>query len=598
MENRQAKPFPSIFDPRIFCTVTIIVIQISVWAAIGAAGGGWDVATPPALARFGALVRPLVHDHHQYWRLLTAVFLHGSLSHLALNAIALYWFGTIVEMRLGRMRYLVLYLVSGLMGNVLSLMGGNPISMSVGASGAIFGVVASFVIEALHEAGRWDAVARRRSSRALFFMVGIMLAFGFLIPGIDTLAHLGGAATGACLGLVLSRSGSMAASKRRLIFGLWFVASVGLIAVAIQPPDSVRAHVRSAFYYEMLGRDPAEAGRRLERAVEMDPRATVTELDGLVRRYFDPKSYPRLTLDLLSQLGVYPEAVAWYRERAEKKPSAGVFRILITLLQQPGTADYGAALEYCAGGRDQFPDAWGWGLTEAQVHASFREYGEALAKLDELGTSSVALSADRWEIAALCHLRRQEWAKVEDATSRCLLSEWDEFPEELRHVADLPVKQWRYQALSELGRTSESLALRTELELRWRLMARRAVNQAVGDNNLAWFLATNGGDLDEAAESAGRSVESAPEGYNLDTLAWIEFLRGNYAKAWAAMKRSLEDPRSIQPGIYYHAAAILHALDRDDEARDYLKRALDEGLDFDEIEEAEALQEKLGTKHS
>ena len=85
-----------------------------------------------------ALFGPPSH-HGDWWRLITSAFLHASVIHIAFNMLALWWLGAPVEMALGRVRFLGLYLVSGLAGAAGALIA-NPNAVTVGASGAIFGL--------------------------------------------------------------------------------------------------------------------------------------------------------------------------------------------------------------------------------------------------------------------------------------------------------------------------------------------------------------------------------------------------------------------------------------------------------------------------
>lgn len=124
----------------------------------------------------------------EYWRLLTAAFLHGGFVHLALNMYALYLFGPPLEAALGRVRFLALYLLSVLGGSAVSYAFSNPRIPSLGASGAVFGLLGAFFI-----------VNRRlgRDTSGLLVLVAINFAFGFIAPNIDWRAHLGGLIAGA-----------------------------------------------------------------------------------------------------------------------------------------------------------------------------------------------------------------------------------------------------------------------------------------------------------------------------------------------------------------------------------------------------------------
>ena len=116
--------------------VVIYLITVAQGAGLNDPGG--------SLFTKWALFGPAVH-HGDWWRLITSAFLHGSVLHIVFNMLALWWLGAPVEMALGRARYLGLYLVSGLAGAAGALIA-NPNSVTVGASGAIFGLLGAGLI--------------------------------------------------------------------------------------------------------------------------------------------------------------------------------------------------------------------------------------------------------------------------------------------------------------------------------------------------------------------------------------------------------------------------------------------------------------------
>src|SRR5439155_24177271 len=133
---------------------TLIAINVLVYLAELAQGSGIN-GNSGWIYEKGVLVASAIDSHGhvvgvahgQWWRLITAAFMHYGPLHLGLNMLALYWFGTPVEQYLGRYRYLMLYLVSGLAGSAGALVV-TPNSPTVGASGAIFGVLgAALVLE-------------------------------------------------------------------------------------------------------------------------------------------------------------------------------------------------------------------------------------------------------------------------------------------------------------------------------------------------------------------------------------------------------------------------------------------------------------------
>jgi membrane associated rhomboid family serine protease len=144
------------------------------------------------LARDPALGNQLVGvADHQYYRLVTAAFLHSTTPlHILFNMWALIVVGPSLEMALGRLRFTVVYLMSALGGSVCFYYLGAPNAPSVGASGAIFGLF-----------GAWFVVARRLhlDARGIVVLIAVNLVISFTIPAIAWQAHVGGLVTGAAL---------------------------------------------------------------------------------------------------------------------------------------------------------------------------------------------------------------------------------------------------------------------------------------------------------------------------------------------------------------------------------------------------------------
>ena len=160
-----------------------------------------------------------------WWRPVTSMFLHGNLLHLAMNVLMLWWIGAPVEEALGRGRFLALYFVSGLAGSAGALLLTEPNRPTVGASGAIFGILgAALVFE------------RQRNyvlggSALTIIALNVVLSFR---PGISVGGHLGGLAGGVLIGLILSRFGRGHAAYSRLgVVGVAGIAAVALLSVAL-----------------------------------------------------------------------------------------------------------------------------------------------------------------------------------------------------------------------------------------------------------------------------------------------------------------------------------------------------------------------------
>lgn len=139
----------------------------------------------------------------EYWRLITSVFLHAGLQHLGSNLLVQVLMGGAVERNLGHVRYLVVFLISGICGSILSILvnlraGSNV--YSVGASGAIFGVMGVLIVMILrgrHQIARGSSLMMRAGLAMLYAVYS-----GFATPGTDNAAHIGGLLAGLLLGAV------------------------------------------------------------------------------------------------------------------------------------------------------------------------------------------------------------------------------------------------------------------------------------------------------------------------------------------------------------------------------------------------------------
>ena len=173
-------------------TRALVAINVLVYFAQLAGGAGVN-GDSGWIYVHGALWGPLVADG-DWWRLITAAFLHYGPIHLGLNMLALWWFGGVVEHALGRGRFLLLYLVSGLAGSAGALLQA-PTAITVGASGAIFGIMgALFILE-------WQATGSFTGQAMT--LIALNLVFSFTFSHVSWGGHIGGLIGGAVCALVL-----------------------------------------------------------------------------------------------------------------------------------------------------------------------------------------------------------------------------------------------------------------------------------------------------------------------------------------------------------------------------------------------------------
>jgi membrane associated rhomboid family serine protease len=155
------------------------------------------------------------------WRMLTSLFVHGSILHILFNMYSLFVLGPELERMIGRWRFATLFLLSGLGGSVAVLLS-TPNSAVIGASGAIFGLFGAYFVIARHLGG---------NSRQLIIVIVINLVIGFIVPGIAWQAHVGGLLVGALVAFVFVRTRDRRKSGSQLlllaaVFVLLLIASV------------------------------------------------------------------------------------------------------------------------------------------------------------------------------------------------------------------------------------------------------------------------------------------------------------------------------------------------------------------------------------
>jgi rhomboid protease GluP len=150
----------------------------------------------PAMVRMGALVPERIRDG-EWWRLVSCTFLHGSFAHLAFNTFVLFMLGSVLERILGTSRFLVLYGTSALAGSLASFLAGDE-RISVGASGALWGLLAADAVLAFRPRGLLPAAMIEQAKRAAVFNLILNVANSFR-PQVDFAAHLGGGVVGAVL---------------------------------------------------------------------------------------------------------------------------------------------------------------------------------------------------------------------------------------------------------------------------------------------------------------------------------------------------------------------------------------------------------------
>ena len=181
--------------------ITVVLIAINVLVFIILSMGGM---TEDAYYMFqnGAMFTPAVLSGEEYYRMFTCMFMHFGFDHLFNNMVSLLVLGKHVEPLVGKVRFLLIYLLSGLGGNILSFVVEvytQDYAVSAGASGATFGLTVELLSLVLLNRGRIGTITKN----GVLFMIALSLYNGFASSGVDNMAHIGGLVTGFLLTGVL-----------------------------------------------------------------------------------------------------------------------------------------------------------------------------------------------------------------------------------------------------------------------------------------------------------------------------------------------------------------------------------------------------------
>lgn len=161
--------------------------------------GAWS--SEAALFNMGGL-SPAAFTQHQYWRLITAMFLHAGVLHWLTNCWALYQLGSLFEAMFGSSRFATVYFVTGLCASIASALHLPRDGVSVGASGAVLGILGAFIFSIYRSQWRHERWTKRLVQQLVFWgIVNITLPLYF--PFIDNYAHVAGLLSGLILGAIL-----------------------------------------------------------------------------------------------------------------------------------------------------------------------------------------------------------------------------------------------------------------------------------------------------------------------------------------------------------------------------------------------------------
>lgn len=381
-----------------FSSVTGVLIgaNVLVFLAMVLRGVSPTDPTVEQILRWGANFGPYTLDH-QWWRLLTCMFLHIGIVHLLLNMWALLNVGPLAEAVYGRLNFLLIYFVCGLLGSLASLLW-NPTVTSAGASGAIFGIIGALIATLYFDKVRIPRHVSRPILTSLVASAISVLAYGYFKTGIDNGAHIGGLVSGLILGTIIGRHLERTEQARRFQQMVFAISAVVLFATGfvlqrvahyVVPLEKAESALGSnkpeaALPYadEAVREKPASAEVHFIRANVLARSNQPEQAEKEFKRVLELQPNQARAWNALGRLYVHqnrwPEAAAAFTKATDLAPNdASSWYDLGLTLQRLNRPDEAIpALKHAAQLRPAAPDYW---FTIGLTAMSSKNYDEAIS---------------------------------------------------------------------------------------------------------------------------------------------------------------------------------------------------------------------------
>jgi rhomboid protease GluP len=305
-ENTESVAQPVIRRPWVRSESSITLTQIllganvAVYLAMALAGGSVVDFSGETMVHFGANYGPLTLSG-EWWRLFTYMFLHGGIMHIAFNMWCLWDIGALCESLYGRWTYLAVYLITGVAGGLASV-GWNPGVLSVGASGAIFGIAGALIASFYLGEFSLPSIAIRGTLRSLVIFAVVNIFLGGLFSGTDNAAHFGGLISGLALGALIAKFAPHDPSRR--------VAMIGIVALSVLCAGfGVREWRGRPMRTERLFQSLGESGdsiEQLQKLVQENP-GLVSGHAALAQQYFDRQEFSQAETEFKRVIELQPQ---------------------------------------------------------------------------------------------------------------------------------------------------------------------------------------------------------------------------------------------------------------------------------------------------
>jgi len=331
-------------ESNITLTQVLFGANVMVFIAMVLASGPSLDFPGQVMVHFGANFGPLTLSG-QWWRLLTYMFLHGGLFHIAINMWCLWDLGAVCESLYGRWTFAAIYLITGVAGGVASV-GWNPGVLSVGASGAIFGLAGTLIASFYLGEFSLPRIAIGGTLRSLLFFVAFSVLFGAFSPGIDNACHAGGLVSGLILGALIARVAPQQENALRRVSILFFMVLIlGTAALGIQRWRGSGMRFGSA----MDGRRKVDRMiGELQKQIQKSPQDASAHYS-LAHAYFSKGQFPEGETELKRVLDLQPQNAKARMELGaayldQEQPTAAQEEFTKLVAQEPDNAAAHAGL--------------------------------------------------------------------------------------------------------------------------------------------------------------------------------------------------------------------------------------------------------------
>jgi len=333
-------------------THILVFANVAVYLAM-AVGSGAVVNFPGHALLFGANYGPYTLTG-QWWRLLTYMFLHGGLLHIAFNMWCLWDLGALSESLYGSVTYGAIYLITGVAAGLASV-GWNPGVLSVGASGAIFGLAGALIASFYLGEFSLPSIAIRGTLRSLVVFAVFNLFFGSMFAGVDNAAHIGGLITGLILGALIAKLSPQKGSGRVGVIGVVVLALVG---VGYGVRQWRGRPMRTVMAFQAMGAGGDQTAR-LKMLADQDPKSAPLHFY-LAQAYLNQQKFPEAEAEFKKVIELQPKAARarfdlgrTYLNMNRPEDAKAAFNGILQLGTNSGDAHYGIAMALAMQGKHQ-----------------------------------------------------------------------------------------------------------------------------------------------------------------------------------------------------------------------------------------------------